>query len=134
RRNLERDRVPSVRKARYERHRVRARLVTEEEDLLAVLAAERRLPEQEDKHVRDDDEERHPREASGRIAVPEREHRRTLLRRAGPPGRRRADGILSPRPAGQGGVVRRPLDQELVRRGLARDRTTATAVIASGRG
>src|SRR5436190_17018085 len=47
----------------------------------------------------------------------------------------REDGRYPPGVArtGRGGVVRRPLDQELVRRGLASDRNAAREVIASGR-
>src|SRR5436190_17432409 len=47
----------------------------------------------------------------------------------------REDGLYPPGVArtGRGGVVRRPLDQELVRRGLASDRNAAREVISSGR-
>jgi 23S rRNA (cytidine1920-2'-O)/16S rRNA (cytidine1409-2'-O)-methyltransferase len=62
----------------------------------------------------------------------ERDHRRTVLRCAVPEGAR-PDGILSRRSHRPRRVVRRPLDQELVRRGLASDRDAAREVIASGR-
>src|SRR5436853_1361380 len=52
-----------------------------------------------------------------------------------PRDRRGADRTVSWAVArvGRGGVVRRPLDQELVRRGLASDRVAAREVIATGR-